>query len=57
MQIDWEIEYLTVRHAKTPQAINNEISTVDFVMHNTYATFRSNPLEVSDPRNSAINAE
>jgi len=34
MQIDWEIEILTVRHAQTPQAGSNNICTVDFIMLN-----------------------
>ena len=45
-QIYWEIENLTVCHAQTPQAMNNEICTVDFVMRNIHTIFHHNPLEV-----------
>jgi len=33
-QNDWNTENLKVRHAKTDQAISNEICTADLVMYN-----------------------
>ena len=40
-----------------PQAMNNEICTVDFVMRNTHTIFHHNPLEVYISQESAITSE
>jgi len=40
-----------------PQAMNNEICTVDFVMRNTHTISHHNPLEVYISEESAITAE
>jgi len=54
----WVRRNLTVRYTQTPEAISNEICTVDFVMRNTYAIFHNhNPLEVYISKEYTITAE